>query len=259
MGAGLFWIILTILVLSVIVLPGGFRRSVVYAGTTGLLYRDGVFERELGPGAHLLFDPLRRTEVRLVPTIPMVLGGHEMAVISKDQFAFKLTLNPLAHIVDARAYLEQVGLKSQIVLGAGVHFPALHARMAAATLDGVAGLTLDEFLADPTAVVAAVTQQLGDATPGGTIDELLLTAITMPPEVRKMFTEVERAKREGLAALERARSEVASLRALANAARSLQDNPQLAHLRTLQAVEGAKGAKTIVLGNLPPLVGPNGS
>jgi hypothetical protein len=70
----------------------------------------------------------------------------------------------------------------------------------------------------------------------------------MPPEIRKMFTEVERARRDGLAALERARGETASLRALANAARSLSGNPQLAHLRTLQAVESAKGAKTFVFG-----------
>ena len=64
-----------------------------------------------------------------------------------------------------------------------------------------------------------------------------------------MFTEVERARREGLASLERAKSEQASLRALANAARNMAGNPQLAQLKMLQVMENAKGAKTFVLGD----------
>jgi regulator of protease activity HflC (stomatin/prohibitin superfamily) len=71
----------------------------------------------------------------------------------------------------------------------------------------------------------------------------------LPPEIRKMFTEVERSKMEGEAALERARGEQASLRALANAARLINDNPALANLRFLQMVEHTSGPKTIVMGN----------
>lgn len=68
-----------------------------------------------------------------------------------------------------------------------------------------------------------------------------------------MFTEAERARREGLAALERARSEQAALRVLANAARNLAGNPELAQLRLWQTMENAKGAKTFVLGDPPGL------
>ena len=54
--------------------------------------------------------------------------------------------------------------------------------------------------------------------------------------------------------IERARGEQASLRALANAARLMKDNPALANLRFLQTLEQAPGAKTIVLGgNAVPL------
>ena len=64
-----------------------------------------------------------------------------------------------------------------------------------------------------------------------------------------MFTEVERAKRAGLASLERARAEQASLRALANAARTMANNPDLAKLRLWQVVEQAAGQKTFILGD----------
>jgi len=64
-----------------------------------------------------------------------------------------------------------------------------------------------------------------------------------------MFTEVERSRVEAEAALERARGEQAALRALANAARLIKDNPALANLRFLQTLETATGAKTFVIGS----------
>ena len=79
------------------------------------------------------------------------------------------------------------------------------------------------------------------------ISQAELGSVILPPELRKMTTEVERARLEGLAQLERARGEQAALRSLANAARMLKDNPELMKLRLLQSVGGAKGA-TLVLG-----------
>jgi regulator of protease activity HflC (stomatin/prohibitin superfamily) len=84
------------------------------------------------------------------------------------------------------------------------------------------------------------------------IGSVLLTAISLPPETRKMFTDVERAKIEAQSALERARGEQAALRVLANAARLITDNPALANLRLLQAIESTKGSTTIILGDAAP-------
>ena len=70
----------------------------------------------------------------------------------------------------------------------------------------------------------------------------------LPPEVRRLFTEIERAKLEGLAALERARGENAALRSLANAAGMLKGNPELMNLRLLQSMATGKGQLTVVLG-----------
>jgi len=56
-----------------------------------------------------------------------------------------------------------------------------------------------------------------------------------------------KARKEGEAALERARGETAALRSLANAARMLQDNPQLMQLRMLQAM-GESAGNTLVVG-----------
>ncbi len=67
-----------------------------------------------------------------------------------------------------------------------------------------------------------------------------------PGELKNIFAQVVNARKEGLAALERARGETAALRSLANAAGALDNNPGLLQLRLLQVLEKNSG-NTVVL------------
>ena len=74
-----------------------------------------------------------------------------------------------------------------------------------------------------------------------------LKDIMFPGKLKAIFAQVVSAKKEGLAALEKARGETAALRHLANAARMIDDNPNLMHLRLLQAF-GETSGNTLILG-----------
>ena len=76
---------------------------------------------------------------------------------------------------------------------------------------------------------------------------MLLRDIMIPAALRDAFAATTIAQKQGAASLERARSEVASMRALANAARMAQDHPALLQLRALQAVQASEGKNTLVL------------
>ena len=69
--------------------------------------------------------------------------------------------------------------------------------------------------------------------------------IMLPAEIRRANAQAITARKEGLAALERARGETAALRSLSNAARLTQEHPGLLHLRALQTLEGSKGKATL--------------
>jgi regulator of protease activity HflC (stomatin/prohibitin superfamily) len=71
--------------------------------------------------------------------------------------------------------------------------------------------------------------------------------IMFPGEMKKAFSQVVKAQKDGMAALERARGETAALRSLANAARTMDGNPNLLQLRALQALADSSG-NTLVLG-----------
>lgn len=240
------------------------RRAVtlVYSPNVGLLYRDGVFVRELPPGRYVRLDPFRRTRIVTVPTseFPVQLG--ETTVLSSDQFSFRLGLVPLLRIVEARRFVESQASVEQFVshpyLPMVATHPTLHPLVAAAALDAAAGRSLAEIIADRNALAALILEKLRDAVPGASVELVLVVSINLPPETRRMFTDVERAKMEAQAALERARGEQSALRVLANAARLVNDNPALANLRLLQAVESSRGSTTIVIGNpAAPLPGLN--
>jgi regulator of protease activity HflC (stomatin/prohibitin superfamily) len=81
--------------------------------------------------------------------------------------------------------------------------------------------------------------------------------ITFPADVKKIFAQVAQAEKSGQASLTKARAEVASLRALANAAKMIEGNPNLLALRTLQSMSelATTTGNTIVLG-LPPSLMP---
>jgi hypothetical protein len=74
-----------------------------------------------------------------------------------------------------------------------------------------------------------------------------LKDIMFPGEMKKVFAQVVKAQKEGQAALEKARGETAALRNLANAARIMDDNPNLLQLRALQTLADSSG-NTLVIG-----------
>ena len=237
-----------------------FRRKTVLVmpGQVGFVFRGKGEPAELGPGLHRLFDPTGAVRAVVVPTAPLAMPAQTLEVISKDRFSFRVSIAAMVTIVDPLVWMAATWHPDPAQNIGFVRFDRLEPTLADAVTRIVAALTLDEFLADPKLALAPAESQATAVLVGARLDALRLTSVTLPPELRKMFTEIERARHEGLAALERARAEQASLRALANAARAMADNPQLAQLRMLQVMENAKGSKTFVLGE-PAKTTPTGS
>ncbi len=74
-----------------------------------------------------------------------------------------------------------------------------------------------------------------------------LKDVMFPGALKQLFAQVVLARKEGQAALERARGETAALRHLANAAKLMEESPALLQLRLLHALAGSTG-NTLVLG-----------
>lgn len=215
-----------------------WKTETVYPWEVALLYVDGTFRRTLPSGRHRLFRLWRKVAVFRVPSHSHVLLNAAIDVMTSDRFAARLSISAEGRITDARAAVE----------GQHQHGSRLSAAAFEAAAEVAASHTLESLFADRAGLSDQLTARLAGRIPELALERVAVTQVVVPPEVRRMLTEVERARREGEASLERARAEHASLRSLANAARLFKDNPDLMRLRTLQAVSPTGKGATLVLG-----------
>lgn len=203
----------------------------------GGLYIDDGFDRMLPPGQHSILKWGRRIHVSRVPTHVQYQPVGPVEALTADSLPVRLSATVVFKVTDAEVYL------------AAPVYPALQLAVSQALMTLAGELTLEALLKRDVGHDARLLAVLSGPPGSVTVEEVVLGAVVMPPELRRLLTEAERARMEGLAALERARGEHAALRSLANAARLLKDNPDLMNLRLLQALgTGGKGA-TLVLGD----------
>ena len=126
---------------------------------------------------------------------------------------------------------------------------ALHTELQLALRSAIGALGVEELLAKRGDMSASLKTTAAERLRllGIDLQDAALRDITFPGELKKIFTQVVKARQEGLAALEKARGETAALRNLANAAQMVQRSPALMQLRLLQVL-GQQGGNTVVLG-----------
>ena len=219
--------------------------TVIYDGTAGLLYRDGVYTRTLAPGRHWVG---RREHVQLVRTARQMLTVTGQEVLSNDGFQPRLTAIATIAVLDPyraesgqqEPFAEIVQLEIQL---------ALRALASARPAEALAREPRQDLDAELLAAVRPNCTAIGVD-----VEAVRLRDVHLPTDLRRLLTAVDKARREGQAALERAHAEQASLRALANAARMLRNNPELQNLRLLQSIGTTGAPTTIVLGTQPGII-----
>jgi regulator of protease activity HflC (stomatin/prohibitin superfamily) len=219
-------------------------RVVVYQFERGLVYRNGKLIRQVDAGRYW-FMPLRteiaKLDLRLRTT---TVGGQE--VLTKDAASLKVSLAAQFEVSDAATATHRTQSFEE----------ALYLELQTALRTLVGASTADDLLARraeiDTELHAAVAPKA--AALGLELHSVRIKDIMFPGEMKKVFSQVMKARKDGQAALERARGETAALRSLANASRLLEANPGLLPLRALQTVAEGSG-HTMVFG-VPPQTTP---
>ena len=218
------------------------KQLVVYEWNWALLFRNGKFVRVLKPGLYRFFQPPSTWMVLDQRVQTIAVPGQE--VLTKDTLGIKLTLHAEYQIEDAVRLVRALPAWTQAEVAAAI-YPMIQLPIR----EAVAEHTLDELLQNrdmlPERVMIAASARLADT--GVKLVRVAIRDIMIPANLREAFAAATIAQKQGAASLERARSEVASMRALANAARMAQDHPALLQLRALQAMQGSEGKNTLVL------------
>jgi regulator of protease activity HflC (stomatin/prohibitin superfamily) len=242
------WILVLTAVAAVLALLWAFRRLferiTIYEFQRGLRYRKGKFDGVLEPGQYRLAR--RTTRVTTIDTRPRFISVPGQEVLSSDSVSVKVSLAVEFAIEDP----------AKAVHDAEDYYDALYLTLQVALREIIGQSEIDQLLEKRDEVGRRLLEAAGPAVQefGLKLSSVDIKDIMFPGPLKKVFASVVEARKEGLASLERARGEQASLRNLANAARIMEGNPMLMHLRLLQEIGGASG-NTIVLG-LPGVATP---
>ncbi len=220
-----------------LVLRANLQSITVFEYERGLRFERGKFVGVAEPGKYWLWAG--RGHIRKVDVRQRVISVSGQEVLSADGVALKVSVLATFRIVDpARAVLELENAES-----------ALHSALQLSLRSIIASSPVEGLLErratigpDLLSAVAEPAKALGLELASADLKDL-----TLPGDLKKIFSQVVRARQEGLAALERARGEAAALRTLMNAARLVAGSPQLLQLRWLQVL-GERSGNTVVLG-----------
>jgi regulator of protease activity HflC (stomatin/prohibitin superfamily) len=231
------WIPVLFFLLLFMAITTRVARTVVFEYERGLKFTRGRFKGVVGPGLYwhwAAFTQIQKVDVR--PS-RVAVGGQE--VLSADGVAVKASVLATYMVKDP----ERAVLKSDS------YQVAIHSELQLALRTIASGLPIEELLRRrvevPSQLKAIAGPRLEEV--GVELQDASLRDLTFPGDLKKIFTQVVKARHEGLALLEKARGETAALRNLANAAAMLERNPSLMQLRALQVL-GQQPGNTLVLG-----------
>lgn len=233
-----FWIFLAVIIMiGVLVRVSRLRRVIVYEYQKALRYRRGRYVGTIGPGQYWIFP--RSSSIVPLDIRPEFITVQGQDVLSADGVTLKVSLAAEFEVIDPNiATNRSANFRTSLYLSLQMSLREIvGAQKIDAIIDNRAGIG-----ANLMELTAKKATELGLRLISADIKDIMFSG-----EMKKAFAQVVKAQKEGQAALERARSETAALRSLANAARTMEDNPNLLQLRALQALTDS-GGSTLVLG-----------
>jgi regulator of protease activity HflC (stomatin/prohibitin superfamily) len=238
----LLWILVLVLVsclliLGIVLKILPLKRSTIFEYQRGLKYSSGRYSMTLPPGQYWTLSTF--TSIVPVDVRPEFITIVGQDVLSSDGVSLKVSLAAELEVADPNvARNKNANYRS-----------ALYLTLQMALRETVGKEKIDDLMQNRSAIGARLMELTGAKASEYGIKLRLADVkdIMFPGEMKKAFSQVVKAQKEGQTALERARGETAALRNLANTARLIDDNPNLLQLRALQTPTDS-GGNTLVLG-----------
>lgn len=209
------------------------RKITVIEHQAALKYSRGRLDKVLGPGRYTYLSA--RTQLTILDLAPQWLTVPGQEILCADNLPVKVTVVCKYKIDDPP--------KTAL----GNYMEELYNVLQLALRDRVGGLRLEEILQNRSLAHEGLAQAVSESLTelGLEIIDVRVKDIMLSNDLKKAYSEVAKARQQGLAALEKARGETAALRNLANAAKMLEDSPTLFKLRLLQSA-GDSGNSVVI-------------
>lgn len=198
-------------------------------------YRHGALVGVLGPGRHRTAPLSLGHRFERVDTRVQLFEVSPQEVPTSDGISVKVSAAARLQVVDPVAHLEFATDPFALVYDATKSW----------IRDVVRIHTLEQLVAGVVVDQTPATVAVAAASAGFAVEAFEIRDVLLPAEIKRAAEELLTARQQGAVALERARSEVAVMRALANSAKILEDHPALAALRLAETAASHGGTVVV--------------
>ncbi|ULT56619.1 slipin family protein [Neobacillus drentensis] len=212
------------------------KTMTIFQYERGIKFHKGKFKEVVGPGRYTYFTSTTHLEIFDMRPAILQLNGQEL--LTADNVSVKISLAVKYQILDPQALISEYQ-NFQDYLYMSIQFKLREV---------VSSIEMDDLLKSRQKINDDVRNLLLEdkSLIGVSIHSVDLKDIMLSAELKKVYSEVLKAKKEALSLLEKARGETATLRSLANTAKMLENNPELAQLRLIQTIEASQGNTFII-------------
>lgn len=208
----------------------------------GLLYVDGVLQRELTAGRYAFLRAARQVDVMTLDMRLQTLEVTSQEVLTKDRVGLRANVAAVYRIADP---VKTVSVTADLR-------DYLYKELQFALRQVVGTRTLDEVLGDKQGINAAITDLLVPQleASGLAVTSTGVKDIILPGDVRELMNRVIEAEKTAQANVIKRREETAATRSLLNTAKLMEDNPTLLRLKELEALEKvSEKVGNVIVGN----------
>ena len=202
-----------------------------------LLFREGELIGQLGPGMHVFWKQAGKIAWKTADLREQVAEVSGQEIMTADKVTLRVNLIVSYQVTDVQ---KAVTVVSDFAA-------ALYREAQLALREAVGTRPLDRLLADKDAVGSELRNALASSAAqfGVTVRGVGLRDIILPGDMKAILNEVILAQKRAEANLIQRREETAAARSQANTAKLLAENPTLARMKELEALQGIlAGAKT---------------
>ncbi|WP_026979076.1 slipin family protein [Flavobacterium tegetincola] len=205
------------------------RRFQVANFEKGLLFVNGVFEKELSAGTYYFWNNATSVEVKSVDVRQQQLEISGQELLTKDKAGLRINFFVRYQITDIfKALTENKDFEKQ-----------LYVLMQLALRAFVGGLTLDELLNRKDAIAQEILEnvQAKISALGLVVSDAGIRDVILPGDMKEIMNQVLVAEKKAQANSIMRREETASTRSLLNTAKLMEENEMLWKLKEMEYVE----------------------
>ncbi len=224
----------------------------VYPNTQGYLYINNQLDRVLDPGVYRLGGWKKEIMIIPVDLSPQLLRVLSQEVLTQDNISLRFSYMVSYKIINGKKFLSNFDFGSNLYNIQSGSQELLHTHSQIVLRDVLSTINSEDITAKRQGIfdtALSLLQKRVDVL-GIKIEEIGLIDVQFPKNIQDIFAQRLQAQIRSQADLENARSQVASARALKNAADMMKENENLRYLQWLETVrEIAKSGKhTFILG-----------